>query len=59
MHHFQTEIVALDLAHHLPSLLAVHLAPLARLWWARTGLVAVNLAFLGLFRWFGFHANLS
>jgi hypothetical protein len=58
MHHFQAEIFALHLAHHLPPLLAVHLVPLARRCLA-TGFLACLLVFLGFCRWLDFHATFS
>ncbi len=57
MHHLQAEVFALHLAHHLPPLLAVHLAPLARRCLA-TGFLAWLLVLLGFFRCLAFHANL-
>src|SRR5437660_1132380 len=51
MHHFQTEVFALDFQHHLPPLLAVHLSPMALRWMVG--------CFLGFLLWLWFHANLS
>src|SRR2546430_5959760 len=50
MNHFQTEVFALDLPQHLPSLLAVHLVPMVLRW-----MIGCSFVFL---LWFGFHANL-
>src|SRR5947207_12430095 len=50
MNHFQTEVFALHLPQHLPSLLAVHLVPMVLCW-----MVGCSFVFL---LWFGFHANL-
>src|SRR5438445_11650421 len=50
MDHFQADVFALDLAHHLPSLLAIHFVPMVLRW-----MVACLSVFL---LWLGFHANL-
>src|SRR6266481_10127803 len=49
MYHFQAEVFALDLAHHLASLLAVHLVPIALCWIG---------CFIGFLPWLRFHASL-
>src|SRR5882762_8829741 len=49
MHHFQAEVIALDPPHHLSSLLAVHLVPMALCWAAG--------CFLGFLLWLRFHAS--
>jgi hypothetical protein len=46
----QTDIFALDVPHHLPPLLAVHLSPMLLPWMVG--------CFLGFLLWLGFHANL-
>src|ERR1700730_6604521 len=51
MNHFQAEVFALHLPHHLAPLLAVHLIPMAAR--RRFG------CFLDFPLWLGFHANLS
>jgi len=48
--HFQAEVFTLHLAHHLPSLLAVHLVPMVLRW-----MVGCSFAFLLCL---GFHASL-
>jgi hypothetical protein len=51
MYHLQTDIFALNVPHHLPLLLAVHLSPILLPWMVG--------CFLGFLLWLGFHANLS
>jgi hypothetical protein len=51
MYHLQAEVFALNLPYHLPSLLAVHVEPMARRWAAR--------CVLGFLLLLVFHANRS
>jgi len=51
MNYFQAEVLALNLPHHFPPLLAVHLVPVV--WPCTSG------CFFSLLLWLGFHANLS